>query len=72
MLSTVTDRAVGMPARAMNCLAKTLLPSSCAAARCRSNNPQSARRESIYYTRYSGASGPTTVRSAPISVASLK
>ena len=42
--STTAKRAVGMPARSMNSLAKILLPSSCAAAARRANDRAYPRR----------------------------
>ena len=67
---TAYMRAVGMLWRSRNCLAKTLLPSSCAHCLRRADQAQSSTRKFVGNPSTSGCSGPTTVRSAPRRAAS--
>jgi hypothetical protein len=62
---TVTARAVGTPAAAITSFAKALLPSSRAAAAEGPKARMPAARTASQTPATSGASGPTTTRSAP-------
>src|SRR5829696_6071728 len=63
------ERAVGTPAAAITCLAKDLLPSSCAASADGPKHGIPASRTASAAPATSGTSGPMTTRPAPQSAA---
>ena len=65
-VSATRKRPVGILCRSMNCLAKTLLPSSSAALRLGPKTRSPRFSNSSTMPRDSGISGPTTVRSMPV------